>query len=140
MGQKVERVPRANVIVKHRGIPYRYKSGVFYRPRNNAYYVVHPPIGVRVRVLPSNYLRLTFGPRVYFYYYGAFYEHRGNYYETVTPPIGARVDELPNGYYQVVIDSNTYYVVDGIYYKAILDENGAVWYEVVGINTNEINN
>ncbi len=139
IGQKVQRMPRATVIVKHKGIPYHYKSGVFYRPRNNAFYVVHAPIGVRVRVLPANYFRLTWGSGVYFYYYGTFYEHRGGYYETVAPPLGARVDELPNGYYQVVIDGNTYYVADGIYYKAILDDNGAVWYEVVGINSNEIN-
>ena len=140
IGQRVPRIPRSTVIVRHRGIPYHYSTGIFYRHKSNGYYVVHAPVGLRVRFLPRNYYRLTFGSRVFFYYYGNYYVQDGPYYETVTPPIGARVDELPNGYNQIVIDGNTYYVVDGVYYKAFIDDNGTVWYEVVGINKNNINN
>ena len=74
------------------------------------------------------------GPNPYYYYYGAFYQplpyNAG--YQVIAPPVGARIPELPNGYDQVYIDGIPYYVFDGIYYRAVVDNQGYTWYEVVG--------
>ena len=48
------------------------------------------------------------------------------------PPVEAVVYDLPNGYEKFVLDGFTYYRFDGVYYKAIIDTNGEVAYQVVG--------
>ena len=54
-------------------------------------------------------------------------------YITVAPPIGAKVNALPEGYEKVWLDGNFYYEFDGTYYRAFVDEQSEVWYEVVSV-------
>ena len=116
------------------GISYRYSNGLYYRPFGTSFELVSAPVGFRLNVLPVGYQRILIGPNPYYYYYGAFYQPLPNNtgYQVITPPVGAIVYELPNGYDQVVIENITYYVNDGVYYRADVDQQGNVFYEVVG--------
>ncbi|HYG39062.1 MAG TPA: DUF6515 family protein [Cytophagales bacterium] len=130
----VSKTPSTATRILHGGVNYSYNDGIFYKPSKKGYVVVAPPVGARVRILPSNYKRIVIGPSVYFYYYGAYYRHdrRLNHYFVVAPPVGAIVDALPYGYHKVFIDGITYYVFEGTYYRAFIDNYGEVLYEVVG--------
>ncbi|HKI44676.1 MAG TPA: DUF6515 family protein [Balneolales bacterium] len=138
-GHRVYAPPRQAAIVRTRGTVLRYHAGLFYRPFGNSFVIVHAPIGTYVRFLPGERFRFFMGNRVYFYYYANFYTYR-NYddpnsgYVVVDPPVGARIDDLPDGYHKVDIDGATYYLLGNVYYKAILDDHGEVWYEVVGVD------
>ena len=104
-------VPTTAVIIKTNTNPYYFDRGVYYAPRNNAYVVVRPSAGVRIRVLPVGYRRVVVGPRNYFYYYGTFYTQvdKSDEYETVDAPEGAIVDALPDGYEvkKLLMEQNT---------------------------------
>jgi Family of unknown function (DUF6515) len=130
-------VPTSAVIIKTKTNPYYFDRGVYYTPRNNAYVVVRPAAGVRIRVLPVGYRRIVVGPRNYFYYYGTFYTQvdKSDEYETVDAPNGAIVDALPDGYEVKTIDGTEYYVLDDVYYAEVeTDEvEDGIGYEVVKI-------
>lgn len=138
-GHRVYAPPRQSAIVRVRGTVFRYHAGLFYRPYGRSFVIVHAPVGTYVRFLPANRLRIVVGSRVFFYYYANFYTYRSSDdpnsgYVVVDPPLGAQIDELPDGYHKVEIDGNTYYELGNVYYKAMMDEHGNVWYEVVGID------
>ena len=130
-------VPTGAVIIKTKTNPYYFDRGVYYAPRNNAYVVVRPAAGVRIRVLPVGYRRVVLGRNNYYYYYGTFYTkvHKHEEYETVDAPVGAVVDALPDGYEVKTIDGTEYYVLDDVYYAEVeTDEvEDGVGYEVVKI-------
>ncbi len=130
-------VPTTAVIIKTKTNPYYFDRGVYYTPRNNAYVVVRPNAGVRIRVLPVGYRRVVVGPRNYFYYYGTFYTQvdKSDEYETIDAPEGAIVDALPDGYEVKTIDGTEYYVLDDVYYAEVeTDEvEDGIGYEVVKI-------
>ncbi len=130
-------VPAGAVIIKTKTNPYYFDRGVYYTPRNNAYVVVRPVVGVRIRVLPVGYRRIVVGPRNYYYYYGTFYAQvdKSDEYETVDAPEGAVVDALPDGYEIKTIDGTEYYVLDDVYYAEVeTDEvEDGIGYEVVKI-------
>ena len=133
-GYKYHVAPPKSHLIHHRGVHYHYKKGVFYKLIGSRYAVVRAPIGVRVRTLPSNHMRIVINGRVFYYYFGTYYTRsiEDNQYVTVAPPVGAKVDALPDGYKKIYIEDNTYYVFEGVYYKALIDQYGEVWYEVVG--------
>ena len=133
-GAQVTVLPKKSVVIKHNNTNYHYRNGIFYRPVNGSYVVSAPPIGMRVTVLPPNPFRVMISGRSYFYYYGTYYMPLGDDgYEVVNPPIGARIDALPDGYEVFELDGMVYYRLDDIYYKAVVEPNGNVVYEVVRI-------
>ena len=133
-GHSYKVVPHGYYVYPYRGVRYHYYNGVYYKPVGNKYVIVNPPVGIRVKTLPAGNVRFVVRGRTYFYYYGTFYVRsvNTNEYVAIAPPIGARVDALPDDYRKVIIDNMTYYEFDGTYYKAIVDNYGEVWYEVVG--------
>ena len=133
-GAQVTALPRKTVVVHHRNSNYHYRDGIYYRPVNGSYVVTAPPVGIHINVLPPNTYRLRLSDRFYFYYYGTFYTSLpSGGYEVVSPPVGARVDALPDGYEVFELDGLVYYRLDETYYKAVLEPNGNVVYEVVRV-------
>lgn len=133
-GYTYRAAPKRAYVVRHRGVGYYFDRGVFYRPVGTKYVIAPAPIGVRVRVLPPEHVRVIVNGRIFYYYYGTYYVKAptNNEFVTVAPPVGARVDALPDGYNKVYIEDKTYYEFEGTYYKAVIDHYGEVWYEVVG--------
>lgn len=127
-------LPGTYININFGGIGYRYYDGVFYRPYNNLFTVIAPPIGIYINVLPLGYRRIYVHDYPYYYYNGTYYDQRGSNYYVVSPPLGAVVESLPAGYDTVVIDGETYYVADGAQYKPVIQENGEIWYEVIKAN------
>ena len=137
-------VPRINSIctvfpsgyrtINYGGFGYRYYHGIFYRPQNNAFIVVAPPVGIFINILPIGYRRIYVRNYPFYYYNGTYYDYRDNNYFVVSPPVGAVVESIPDGYQTVVIDGETYYTVDGAQYKPVVQENGEIWYEVIKAN------
>jgi len=116
------------------GVGYRYWDGVFYRPYNNLFTVIAPPVGIYINVLPLGYRRIYVHDYPYYYYNGTYYDQRGSNYYVVSPPVGAVVESLPAGYETVVIDGETFYTADGAQYKPVIQQNGEIWYEVIKAN------
>lgn len=130
-------LPAGATIITTRTNPYYFHQGIYYAQRNNAYVVMRPAAGLRIRVLPVGYRRVVVGPRNYYYYYGTFYSQVGTTeeYKTVDPPVGAVVDALPDGYEVKTVNGKEYYVLDDVYYEEIeTDEvEDGIGYEVVKV-------
>ena len=127
-------VPTTYRTVNYGGFGYRYHNGIFYRPYNNSFMVVAPPVGLFINALPLGYSRIYVHNYPYYYYNGTYYDYRDNNYTVVSPPVGAVVQSLPDGYQTVTIDGETYYTVDGAQYKPVVQDNGEIWYEVIKAN------
>jgi len=127
-------LPSSYFSINFGGYGYRYYDGIFYRPYNNIFRVVAPPIGIFVNLLPTGYSRIYVNDYPYYYYNGTYYDQRDNHYVVVSPPVGAVVESLPDGYETVNIDGETYYIADGAQYKPVLQDNGEIWYEVIKAN------
>lgn len=133
-GAQVTAIPKNTKEVTHRNLNYHYHDGIFYRPVKGSYVVVAPPIGIRVSVLPPNPFRVIISGHSYYYYYGTYYVPAANGgYEVVGAPVGARIDALPDGYEVFELDGMVFYRLDETYYKAVLEPNGNVVYEVVRV-------
>ena len=131
-GHSYKVVPKRAFVFSHKGIRYRYHKGIYYKPFGAKHVIVKAPIGYRIKTLPVGHVRIILRGRTYFYYYGTYYERSdNNEFLTIEPPVGAKVDALPDGYEKVRIDNEIYYEFEGTYYKAIIDEKGEVWYELV---------
>lgn len=127
-------IHRDHRIIRHRGYDYSYYNGHYYRPQNGTYVIVAPPRGIRVNMIPSNFLTIMVGRRPYYYYDGVYYKQDPtvNDYEVVDPPMGAIVPELPQEDVRaVVINGKTYFEYDNILYKAVVTNEG-VQYKVMG--------
>lgn len=127
-------LPSTYISINFGGFGYRYWNGVYYRPYNNLFTVVAPPIGIFINTLPIGYSTLYVRDYPYYYYNGTYYDKKGTDYYVVSPPVGAVVESLPAGYETVVIDGETYYTIDGAQYKPVVKENGEIWYEVIKAN------
>ncbi len=128
----VTTAPRGNVI-RHSNVDYRYDRGVFYRPQGSRFVATRPPVGIRVTILPPNYLRIFAGNRPFYYHDGVYYNDVGNnYYEVADPPIGARINQIPPYSEVVYLDGREYYLSEGIYYKVVQNSDGSLAYEVTG--------
>ena len=133
-GEYVSAPPKKTMVIRHGHYDYRFDDGVFYRPVGNSFVVTAPPVGIHVSILPKAASRLHYLNRPYFYYYGVFYIQLSNGgYEVVEPPLGARVYALPDGYEIFDLDGMVYYRLGETYYKAIVEDNGNVAYEVVRV-------
>jgi hypothetical protein len=127
-------LPSTYININFGGFGYRYYDGIYYRPYNNIFRVVAPPIGLFINVLPFGYSRIYVHQYPYYYYNGTYYDYRDNNYFVVSPPVGAVVESIPDGYETITIDGETYYEVDGAQYKPVVQDNGEVWYEVIKSN------
>jgi hypothetical protein len=97
-GLAVREVPRGAVALEHRGGRYWYGGGVWYAPRGPRWFVVAPPIGVYVPILPPFYTTVWFGGMPYYYANDAYYVWRDGErgYEVVEPPADvAPSNEMP---------------------------------------------
>lgn len=125
---------RDHVLVRHAGVDYYYRNGLYYHWVADRYVVAPAPRHIRVSVIPDNYFAFRIGSLAYYYAAGAYY----NYdpvtltYEAVEPPMGAVVPELPDyDVNTVVVNGKTYLEYDGVLYKAIVSDDG-VRYKVMG--------
>jgi hypothetical protein len=80
-----------------RGSPYYYHYGHFYARRPHGYWLVPPPLGVRVAFLPATAIRLRFGPASYWYYEGIYYRGVPEGYEVVSKPDTVYIERQPGG-------------------------------------------
>jgi hypothetical protein len=83
--------PASGYAVEHMGQRYWYGGGVWYGWRGGGWFVVGPPIGVFVPVLPPFYTTVWFGGAPYYYANDTYYAWRDadQGYEVVDPPPGA---------------------------------------------------
>lgn len=142
-GWRYSYLPRRNSIVASFSFPfatisfggysYRYCDGVYYRPYNNVYRVVAPPVGIFINALPFGYSRIYVNSDPYYYYNGTFYDEYEDSYRVVAPPVGALVESIPDGYETITIDGETYYSVDNVQYKPVINEDGEIWYQVIKV-------
>lgn len=127
-------IHRDHRVIRYHGNDYRYYNGRYYRPHNGSYIVVTPPRGIRVNVIPNNFLTIMVGRNPFYYYDGVYYrqDRQLNEYEVVDAPMGAIVPELPQDDVRaVVINGKTYFEYDNILYKAVVTGEG-VQYKVMG--------
>ncbi|WOJ98227.1 DUF6515 family protein [Congregibacter brevis] len=66
-------LPRTHHRVVHRGTPYYFWGGHFYRQSSGVYVSITAPIGAIVPSLPGGFITIGTGPRRYYYYAGAYY-------------------------------------------------------------------
>ena len=142
-GWRYAQLPRRNSIITSFAFPfvtinfggygYRYCDGVYYRPYDNVYRVVAPPLGIYINVLPFGYRRIVVNDYPYYYYNGTYYDEYEDSYRVVAPPVGAIVESIPEGYETIVIDGETYYKVDDVQYKPVVQDNGEIWYQVIKV-------
>lgn len=84
-------------------------------------------------LLPQAHSIIILNGRTFYYHYGVFYMKNSHLdeYEVVKPIVGVRVDALPLGCTLKSIDGVDYYMMDSTYFKAVVDENGILMFEVV---------
>lgn len=127
----VRRLPATAVVVRHSGNSYYFNAGAFYTLRGGVYVRVVPPVGIRVAVLPAEYVRVVVGARPFFYFSGIFYAlTETREYVVVDPPVGAVVAKLPADAAEVEIDGKLFYECNGTIYKPVPAQHRS--YEVVG--------
>jgi hypothetical protein len=136
----VKTAPRGSVMYDHAGISYRYYDGLYYKPYQEGYMIVSPPLGIRVTVLPRDFTVVRFGDISYFYTGGIYYhEYAPHLYQVVAPSFTAdditladRLDKLPETTELVQISGKEYYKVNASYYEKTYSENGTGSYILVG--------
>ena len=79
-------LPGGHYRVTHRGKPYFYSGGRFYRHTNGAYVVISAPLGAIVPVLPGGYISFGIGSGRRFYFQGVYYRQVDGGYEVVEKP------------------------------------------------------
>ena len=81
----------------------------------------YPRPGLRINVLPKEYLTLHIGALTYFFLQGAFYRPILDGYVVVPAPLGARIPSLPAGAVHVRSGDLTGYTYAGVYYQKMRD-------------------
>ena len=72
-GFAVDHVPEGSVTATVRGGSYYYQGGVWYQPMGGRFFVVAPPIGIVVPILPPFYTTVWFGGAPYYYANDTYY-------------------------------------------------------------------
>ncbi|HAZ01688.1 MAG: hypothetical protein A2W90_15910 [Bacteroidetes bacterium GWF2_42_66] len=65
-GYVVTKVPGRTTVVRFGGAEYHYHRGLYYVKKPGGFVVVHPAIGLRIRVLPTGYSRIVVAGTPYF--------------------------------------------------------------------------
>ena len=131
IGECVSRLPNGAIMMAS-GSNYFYYNGIFYQPRNGRYIVVLAPKGIRINILPYEFIKLKIDNNNYYYFFGTFYTlcKDGSFIVT-TPPIGAKVNALPYGYKIVKEDNIDCYLFNKTLYKEIITEGNKTKYLVI---------
>ncbi|MCG6191183.1 DUF6515 family protein [Maribellus maritimus] len=137
-GYVVTKAPGRTTVVRYGGTVYHYHRGIYYVQRPGGFVVVHPSIGLRIRVLPTGYSRIVVAGTPYFYFYGVFYRSVANTeeYIVVKPPVGIIVDAIPEGYKIEHINNSKYLVLNDVCYEEIKTDlyKDGIGYKVVELN------
>jgi len=141
--------------------PYYYNNGIYYRPYNNHYEVVAPPLNARVKKLPPDAVVTIIDGQKYYHVGGTFYQEEmdaknrlryrvvgtGGVINTTgtgdtadpdamdeaLPAVGDRFDQLPADSTMQIINEQKYFVSpSGIYYKEVIEGN-SLRYEVTTV-------
>lgn len=127
-GHKVKVVPKGAVVVKHRGVNYRYHNGVYYRNTDRGFSVVLPPVGIVINALPKHAHKVFSHGEPYYVLEGVYYKRINNGYVVVKAPnyeassvsstyqLGMHYDELPDGAQPVKVDGVQYFTYAGLYF------------------------
>ena len=95
-GQSVRAIPRDHRAVIHDHSRYYSSRGVWYRHHDGRYFVIAPPIGLFVPLLPLFYTTLWFNGIPYYYANETYYTQTPGGYVVVEPPQG-ELSETPPG-------------------------------------------
>jgi Family of unknown function (DUF6515) len=79
-------LPSHHSVVMLRGARYHYYHGRFYRPGPIGFFMVTPPIGVVVSILPDGYRTIVYGGIPYYYEDNVYYTDSSNGYVVVPAP------------------------------------------------------
>lgn len=77
--------PRHEVVVL-RGARYHYWHGSFWRPGPFGFFMVMPPIGAEITILPTGYRTVVYGGISYYYSDNVYYTDAPNGYVVVPAP------------------------------------------------------
>jgi len=86
--------PRHDVMVL-RGARYHYWHGSFWRPGPVGFFMVAPPIGAMITVLPMGHRTVIYGGVSYYYYDNVYYTDAPTGYVVVPPPAEKMVVKEP---------------------------------------------
>lgn len=126
-------LPKNAISIKHKGMRFHYYGGKYYRHYAGNYVNVIPPIGIRIRLLPSDYMTFVVGRKAYYYVDGIYYmkRHSGRSYEVVEAPIGAIVNHLPLSAERIRINNESFFQCNLTIYSKVRSSYGHA-YKVVG--------
>jgi hypothetical protein len=96
-GYRFSALPPHPRLAVYGGQRYFFSGGVWYRPWQNEFVVVRPPIGIVVPVLPAFYTRVWVGPHPYYYANDVYYVQGAQGYTVVDPPAGPVAMVPPSG-------------------------------------------
>ena len=105
--------------IRHGGRDYLYNGRSFHLFNNGRYIPVIPPVGLRVKILPPDHIRIVIGRDIYFYHAGVFFAPYRNDFMIIEPPIGAVIYDLPFNAYKVKIRGKIYYEWHGTLFRRI---------------------
>ncbi len=97
--------PKGHHRVVHKGKPYFYHNGRFYRNSNGAYLTITAPIGAIVPALPGGYVTVGVGVNRYFHKSGVYYRHTPDGYVVITKPAPAQAVPASSGSNGLIIYS-----------------------------------
>jgi len=80
----VKKTPRKAVIVKHRGVKYRFANNQFYRWNNGNYIVARPAIGLRIKFLPIGYTSVVIKGKRYYRHNNIYYVKQNSAFQVVS--------------------------------------------------------
>ncbi len=141
--------------------PYYYNNGIYYRPYNNQYEVVAPPLHATVKKLPADAVVTIIDGQKYYHVGDTFYQEEMdeknrlryrvvgtdgvintgvaddtadlNAMDDALPVVGDRFDQLPAGSAMQLINEQKYFVSpSGVYYKEVIEGNN-LRYEVTTV-------
>ncbi|MDP2537769.1 DUF6515 family protein [Alteromonas stellipolaris] len=144
-GHRVRHLPKDAAFIRHHGIDYRYKNGVYYRKIGSDFTVVLPPAGIIIHTLPDHPDTIFVDGQTYYVVEGVYYKRMDGEYIVVKAPVewsradsgeyevGKHYDALPEGAQPVKIHDTQYFLYGGLYFLPQSTE-GKVSYLAVRLN------
>ena len=97
-------LPKHHSVVVLRGSRYHYYGGRFYRPGPFGFFMVMPPIGAVVTILPTGYRTVVYGGVSYYYEDNTYYTDSSDGYVVVPPPANINVVQTQSPQTQASIE------------------------------------
>ncbi|WP_218395463.1 DUF6515 family protein [Alteromonas lipotrueae] len=144
-GYRVRHLPKDAAFIRHQGIDYRYRNGVYYRKMGGDFTVVIPPPGVIIHTLPDHLDTIFVDGKTYYVVEGVYYKRIDGEYIVVKAPVewsrvetavyeaAKHYDALPEGAKPVKINGTQYFLFGGLYFLPQSSE-GKVSYLAVRLN------